>query len=381
MRVVHVASGRLFGGIEQMLVTMARETSLAPDMALTFAVTASGGVGRLGRTSRLNDELRQIGADVLTLGDVRIRRPQSIVKARSVLRGALAACRPDAVVCHAPWAYALFAPVAKRLRLPLVCWQHDRATGRPLVERWAARTRADLVVCNSAWTCQSADLLQPDVPTAVIHPPVAVSPCPAGTRETLRRDLDTSPGDIVILSASRLERWKGHVKLVRALGRLRTTTPWTLWIAGGAQRPHEEQYLARLRREVTALGLEPRVRLLGERRDVPCVMRAVDIFCQPNEGPEPFGVVLAEALLSGLPVVTTDAGGAREIVCDECGRLVPAGDLDALSRTLDDLIEDAPLRARLGNRGPAHAAARCAPAVVLPQVAHAIGRVARQPTP
>ena len=116
------------------------------------------------------------------------------------------------------------------------------------------------------------------------------------------------------------------------------------------------------------LGLEPRVRFLGERRDVPCVMRAADIFCQPNEGPEPFGVVFAEALLSGLPVVTTDTGGAREIVSDECGRLVPAGDVDALTRTLGDLIEDAALRARLGRRGPAHAAARCAPAVVLPQL-------------
>ena len=48
MRAVHVASGRLFGGIEQMLVTMARERSLTPEMALTFAVTAPG-IGRLGR--------------------------------------------------------------------------------------------------------------------------------------------------------------------------------------------------------------------------------------------------------------------------------------------------------------------------------------------
>jgi glycosyltransferase involved in cell wall biosynthesis len=375
MRAVHVASGRLFGGIEQMLVTMARERSLTPEMAPTFAVTAPGADARLGHPGRLHDELRQFGADVLPLGDVRIRRPQSIVKARSVLRGALGALRADAVVCHAPWSYALFAPVAKRMRLPLVCWQHDRATGRPLVERWAARTKADLVVCNSAWTSESAALLQPGVPTTVIHPPVAISPCPAGTRETLRRALDTNPADIVILSASRLERWKGHFNLVRALGRLQTTTPWTVWIAGAAQRPHEEQYLAHLQREVTALGLEPRVRFLGERRDVASVMRAVDIFCQPNEGPEPFGVVLAEALLSGLPVVTTDAGGAREIVSDDCGRLVPAGDIDALTRTLGDLIDDAPLRARLGNRGPAHAAARCAPAVVLPQVSRALGRV------
>ena len=215
----------------------------------------------------------------------------------------------------------------------------------------------------------------------MIHPTVAVAPCPPGTRATLRQALDTNPADVVILSASRLERWKGHFNLVRALGRLQTTTAWTLWIAGAAQRPHEEQYLAHLRREVSALGLEPQVRFLGERRDVPCVMRAADLFCQPNEGPEPFGVVLAEGLLSGLPVVTTDAGGAREIVSDDCGRLVPAGDLNALTRTLGDLIGNGQLRARLGDCGPAHAAARCAPAVVLPQVSRAIGRVAHQPTP
>ena len=103
------------------------------------------------------------------------------------------------------------------------------------------------------------------------------------------------------------------------------------------------------------------MRFLGERRDVPLLMRAADLFCQPNEGPEPFGVVFAEALLSGVPVVTADTGGAPEIVSDECGRLVPAGDLDALARVLGELVDDAGLRARLGARGPAHAAARCAP--------------------
>ena len=366
MRVVHVASGRLFGGIEQMLVTIARQRSVTPHMATTFAVAAPG---------RLEDELRQSGADVQLLGDVRIRRPASIIKARALLRGALASGRADAVVFHAPWSYALFAPAARRLGLPLVCWQHGRVTGRSLVERWAARTPADLVVCNSSWTSQTAAVLQPGVPTTVIHPPVAVVPCPAGARATLRQEFDTSPADVVILSASRLERSKGHFGLVRALARLETKVAWTAWIAGGAQRPHEDQYLMDLRSEVMALGLAPRVRFLGERRDVPCLMRAVDFLCQPNESPESFGIVFAEALLSELPVVTTDAGGAGEIVSDECGRLVPKGDLAALARVLSDLIDDAGLRARLGGCGPSHAAARCAPEVVLPQIARAIARV------
>jgi glycosyltransferase involved in cell wall biosynthesis len=109
-------------------------------------------------------------------------------------------------------------------------------------------------------------------------------------------------------------------------------------------------------------------------------MREASLFCQPNEGPEPFGVVFAEALLCGVPVVTTNMGGAPEIVSDDCGRLVPPGDLDALARALRELIDDESLRARLSAMGPSHAAARSAPAVVLPQIARALASCVRSDT-
>jgi glycosyltransferase involved in cell wall biosynthesis len=108
------------------------------------------------------------------------------------------------------------------------------------------------------------------------------------------------------------------------------------------------------------------VQVLGERRDVPRLLRAADLFCQPNDGPEPFGVVFAEALLSGVPVVTADMGGAPEIVSDECGRLVPPGDLDALTRVLGELIDDAALQARLSTTGRRTPGAT-SPAAVPPQ--------------
>jgi glycosyltransferase involved in cell wall biosynthesis len=363
MRVVHVVSGRLFGGIEQMLVTIARCRSVTPAIDVQFAVAASG---------RLEQELRAAGVEVVSLGDVRLSRPASVVHARTRFARCLTSAPSTTVaVFHAPWAFAVFAPVARRKGVPVVLWQHDHATGRTLVERWARTTPADLVICNSVWTSKTAAALQPNAVFRVIHPPVSLPLSSAG-RQQIRAGLDAASDSVVILSASRLEPWKGHLHLLRALGQLLDLPRWTLWIAGGAQRPHEVEYEQQLRGEAARLGIESRVRFLGERRDMPALMGAADLFCQANEGPEPFGVVFAEALLSGVPVVTMRLGGAPEIVSDACGRLVPAGDDEALARSIRELVLDDGVRRTLGSNGPAHATARVAPDVVLPQLARAI---------
>ena len=72
----------------------------------------------------------------------------------------------------------------------------------------------------------------------------------------------------------------------------------------------------------TELGISDRVRFAGQRDDVPGLLAAADVFCQPNTGPEPFGIAYVEALWSRLPVVATQFGGAQEIVDDSCGLLV-----------------------------------------------------------
>ena len=366
MRVLHVTSGRLFGGIEQMLVTLAKHRDVTPAIEHAFAIAAPG---------RLEEELRASGAAVTLVGDVRLSRLASIVHGRAAFARSIAQRRPDVVVCHAPWSAALFGPGAHRRGVPVVLWQHDAASGRTLVERWARRAPASLVICNSRWTAKSAAALNPGVPVTVIHPPVVVADTDPPVRAALRASLGTGPSDVVVLSASRLEPWKGHLGLLRALERIAIVPSWTLWIAGGVQRTQEREDEKTLRETAAALGISGRVRFLGERRDVPALMKAADILCQMNEGPEPFGIVFAEALLSGLPVVTADLGGAPEIVSETCGRLVRAGDLAGLAETLRTLVEDAQLRARLGAGGPEHARSRCAPPVVLPQIARALATV------
>jgi glycosyltransferase involved in cell wall biosynthesis len=364
--ILHVANGRLFGGIERMLATFAE----CEQADFEFVVATEG---------RLLSELRDRNARVHFFGDVRLSHPSSVFRARHHFRNLLRRRSYSAVICHAPWAHAIFAGVARGCGVPAILWQHDRASGTPLVERACRAAGADLVICNSKWTATTARFLQPHVPHRVIYCPVsAAAATPAEARREVRQELDAPADAVVILSASRMEAWKGHLELVRALARL-NALPWVLWIAGGAQRPHEHAHVTALFDEVRRLGLESRVRLLGERRDVDRLLAAADVLAQPNTGPEPFGIVFAEALRAGVPVVTTDIGGAREVVDDSCGRLVPPHDSSALVNALASVVSDRALRDALAAAGPVRVATICDPSRVLLQLSDAISSL-RMPT-
>ncbi len=110
------------------------------------------------------------------------------------------------------------------------------------------------------------------------------------------------------------------------------------------------------------------------------MLAAADIHCQPNTGPEAFGIAFVEALYAGLPVVTTAIGGALEVVEDTCGILVAPSSPASLARALSRLIGGDELRRRLGSAGPARARHLCDPAQQLArihrQIAGLVGRPA-----
>jgi glycosyltransferase involved in cell wall biosynthesis len=319
---------------------------------------------------RLLSELRGRDAEVHFFGDVRLSHPSSVLRARHHFRNLVRRRSYAAVVCHAPWSHAIFAGVARGCVVPVILWQHDRATGMPLVERACRTAGADLVVCNSKWTATTARLLQPHAPHRVIYCPVS-GPTTTERGAEIRSELGVRKDAVVILSASRMEPWKGHLVLVRALASL-NALPWMLWIAGGAQRAHERAHAAALADEVRRLRLESRVTFLGERRDVDRLVAGADLLAQPNSEPEPFGIIFAEALRAGVPVVTTNMGGAPEIVDDSCGRLVAPHDLGALVNALHSLVSDRALRESLGTAGPGRVASICDPSRVLAQLSDAV---------
>lgn len=353
VRALHCWAGNLHGGVETFLATLARDQAAAPNLTQEFLLCFEG---------RLSADLRRIGADVHQAGSVRFSRPWTIPRARARFARVLADRRVDLVVTHGCWPHALFAPVAQRKRRPVAFWMHDLAKGDHWIDRTAARARPDLAIVNSHFTATTLPRLFPKSPHEVLYYPVDAPPATSSDeRERVRSEHATDSDAVVIVQASRLERWKGQTLLLDALGRLRQTPGWVAWIAGGAQRPHELEYLNELRERAERAGVADRVRFLGQCSDVPRLLAAADVHCQPNTGPEPFGIAYVEALHAGLPVVATRMGGALEIIDERCGVLVSPDDPPALADALERLIKDAELRRRLGRAGPDRARELCDP--------------------
>ncbi|MCI0672995.1 MAG: glycosyltransferase, partial [Myxococcaceae bacterium] len=229
------------------------------------------------------------------------------------------------------------------------------------------------VLANSAFSAVSVSELLPGKNVAVVGCPVEEREPPhAGLRARVRTELGVPEDRCVIIQVSRMEAGKGHLLLLESLARLDAAdAPWECWVVGGAQRTEERSYEARVRREAEFLGLNHRVRFLGERRDVPRLLAAADIFCQANTGPEAFGIVFGEAMLARLPVLTTDMGGAREVVSPDTGaRVAPRP--EALAAVLHEWMRDAALRAQLGEAGRHRALTLYSPLSVLDALERAL---------
>ncbi|HEX8242142.1 MAG TPA: glycosyltransferase, partial [Longimicrobium sp.] len=111
-----------------------------------------------------------------------------------------------------------------------------------------------------------------------------------------------------------------------------------------------------LREMASALGVADRVGFTGFVGDPAAAMRALDVVVHASTQPEPFGLVIAEAMACGRAAVVSAAGGAAEIVRDGADALVvPPADAPAMAEAIRRLVEDPDLRARLGDAGRARA--------------------------
>ena len=224
-------------------------------------------------------------------------------------------------------------PVVWHLR-DLLSADHFSAGHRRLAATLANRF-ADHVIANSHATAEAfvaaggrADLV------CVVYngiDPVPFESVACEDVERLRSELGLN-GVHVVGVFSRLAPWKGQHVLLDALVGL---PDMHVLLVGDALFGPDRGYEEALREQASRLGLTDRVHFLGFRRDVPALMRLVDVVAHTSTAPEPFGRVIVEAMMAQRPVVATDAGGASELIeSGRTGLLVPPGDASALGAAL-----------------------------------------------
>lgn len=164
-------------------------------------------------------------------------------------------------------------------------------------------------------------------------------------RARIRTALGLRPDERVVTMISRVMRSKGIPEFVRAADEVRSRAANVRFLLVGA---HDEESLDRLTPAELA-QLQRAVIWPGPRRDVPAILAISDIFALPSAYREGIPRVILEAASMGLPIVTTDSPGCREVVrSGENGFLIPVGDTAALSQQILTLLDQPGLRRQFG---------------------------------
>src|SRR5262245_7018902 len=202
-------------------------------------------------------------------------------------------------------------------------------------ERRALRAASLVVVTGRATLSLLADYEVPPSQIVVIEPGTRPAPLARGS----------SGSRLELLCVATFNPGKGHEDLIKALAAV-PSRGWFLTCAGSVTR--HPQTVARIQALIRERGLDDHVALAGEldADAIEACYDGSDLFVLATQR-ETYGMVVAEALAHGLPIVSTRTGAIADLVGDEAGLLVSPGDVPALTDALARAIGDAALRARL----------------------------------
>jgi glycosyltransferase involved in cell wall biosynthesis len=272
------------------------------------------------------------------------------------MRRALTSVRPDVVNAHSStdaWLVAL-ALLTLGDGPPLVRTRHVSA---PVPDNFATRwlyQRATRHIVTTGErlreTLVRENRFREDRITSV---PTGIDPSRfrPGDKAEARRTLGLDPRGRYVGIVATLRSWKGHLYLIEAFARLAAADAAVrlLIVGEGPMRPLLEQKIAEL-------DLAPKVMLAGRQDAVEPWFRAMDVFCLPSYANEGVPQAIVQAMLSGLPVVTTPVGSIAEAVTDQETALVVAPkDASALAAAIRRLLDDPALAGRLGQEARAQA--------------------------
>lgn len=397
------ASGGL-GGAERALLDLVASLRASEEGRPISVLLATGGP--------LEAALHRVGAEVIVLpmpaallamGDSTTRAGAGMARllaraARNVpralayvwrLRRTLRERRP-AIIHSNGFKMHVLGALARPAGTHLVWHLHDYTSSRALMARllrWLA-PRCSVAIANSESVAEDARrTLGSRLPVRTVHNAVNLERFAAAVPTDLARAAAMPPaavGTVLVGLVATMAWWKGHEVFLRALARLPRDAPWRAYVVGGSvyDTAGSQRSIDELRMLASQLGIADRVGFTGFMPDASAVMAALDIVVHASTEPEPFGLVIAEAMATGKPTVVSAAGGATELVVDaEDALTIAPGDVEAMARAIERLVRDPDLRQRLGDAARASARRRFAPERLGRDVAGVHAGLLERPSP
>jgi glycosyltransferase involved in cell wall biosynthesis len=248
---------------------------------------------------------------------------------------------------------------ARRARVPHVwhireiVWQSGalRRLELALVRRWSTR----IIVTSGAVAAMFDGPAGRPPQMVTISNGIETDRFRPGEGDRVRRELGVGPDQTLVGTACRLDMWKGVDVFLDAAAIVARAHPSVHFAVVGGPIIGQEAYAGQLKQRAAAAGLGGRVHFTDWRylpQDMPDVHRALDIFVLASSEPEPFGLVVIEAMATAKPVVATDRGGPAEIVEEgRTGCLVPPRDPPAMAAALARLVADPAGARAMGEAG------------------------------
>jgi glycosyltransferase involved in cell wall biosynthesis len=290
-------------------------------------------------------EVRAMGLRVDVLEAGRLREPWRMAQAVLALARILRERRPDLLINWAAKTQLYGAPAAvlAGMGARVVWWQHMIPT-RNWLDSLAAALPTRAVGCSSQAGARAQRRIVPRRRTFVVNPGAEAPAVSAGPPAL------ELPGDVPVVGiVGRLQPWKGQDRLLRAQAILRGRgMPIHLVVVGGDSGGFSTEYAASLQPLISELGLTGSVTMTGEVPDAGPYVERMDVLVNASD-PEPFGIVILEAMARGVPVVAVNSGGPAEFLeHGATGILAGSGEPEALADALEPLVASAEERGRLG---------------------------------